>query len=130
MLEQTAEKIQLQVDNVSLQVNDKKIILDGETEVNGTVNVNKDGTGFRLNGSQGQTFTVGSNDIGSYSSFENKTVQNWWHTFNKTVINFDTTSKSFEISSLCTTLKSGQRLRITNLIASKTDYSFANSVLT
>lgn len=129
-LQQTAEQIQLQVNNVSLQVNDKKIVLDGETEVNGTVNVNKDGTGFRLNGSKGETFTIGSNDIGTYSSFENKTVQNWWHTFNKTVINFDTTSKSFEISSLCTTLKSGQRLRITNLIASKTDYSFANSVLT
>lgn len=130
VLEQTAEKIQLQVNNVSLQVNDKKIVLDGETEVNGTVNVNKDGTGFRLNGSQGQTFTVGSNDIGSYSNFENKTVQNWWHTFNRTTVNFDATSKYFEISSLCSTLKAGQRLRITNLIASKTDYSFANSGLT
>lgn len=129
-LQQTAEQIQLQVNNVSLQVNDKKIVLDGETEVNGTVNVNKDGTGFRLNGSKGETFTIGSNDIGTFSSFENKTIQNWWHTFNKTVINFDTTSKSFEVSSLCTTLKSGQRLRITNLIANKTDYSFANSGLT
>ena len=45
-------------------------------------------------------------------------------------MNFSTASQSLKISSLCTTLKSGQRLRITNLIASKTDYSFANSGLT
>lgn len=68
-----------------MQVNSKKIVLDGNTEVNGTVNVNKDGTGFRLNGSQGETFTIGSNDIGTYSAFENKTVQTWWHTINGTV---------------------------------------------
>lgn len=128
-LEQTAENIQLQVNNVSLQVNSKKIVLDGDTEVNGTVNVNKDGTGFRLNGSQGETFTIGSNDIGTYSAFENKTVQTWWHTINGTV-NFSRNSQDFQISNVCTTLKAGQRLRITNLIASKTDYSFANSGLT
>lgn len=128
-LEQTAEQIQLQVNNVSLQINDKKIVLDGETEVNGTVNVNKDGTGFRLNGSKGESFTIGSNDIGTFSNFENKTIQNWWHYFNESIVNFSTASQSLKISSLCTTLKSGQRLRITNLIASKTDYSFANSSL-
>lgn len=128
VLEQTAEKIQLQVDNVSLQVNDKKIVLNGDTEVNGTVNVNKDGTGFRLNGSKGESFTIGSNDIGTYSAFENKTVQTWWHTMNGTVT-FKSGSQAFEISSLCTTLKEGQRIRITNLLASKTDYSFANSGL-
>lgn len=128
-LEQTAEQIQLQVNNISLQVNDKKIVLNGETEVNGTVNVNKDGTGFRLNGSQGESFTVGSNDIGTYSAFENKTVQTWWHTQNGTV-NFSSGSQVFQFSSLCTTLKAGQRIRITNLLASKTDYSFANSGLT
>lgn len=68
-----------------MQVNDKKIVLNGDTEVNGTVNVNKDGTGFRLNGSKGESFTIGSNDIGTYSAFENKTVQTWWHTMNGTV---------------------------------------------
>ena len=54
-------------------------MLDGNTEVNGTVNVNKDGTGFKLNGSGGESFTIGSNDIGSYADFENKTVFNFWH---------------------------------------------------
>lgn len=128
-LEQTAEQIQLQVNNVALQITDKKIVLDGETEVNGTVNVNKDGTGFRLNGSKGESFTIGSNDIGTYSNFENKTVQTWWHWFNESTMNFSTASQNLSINSLCTTLKAGQRLRITNLIASKTDYSFANSSL-
>lgn len=129
VLEQTAEKIQLQVDNVSLQVNGRKIILDGETEVNGTVNVNKDGTGFRLNGSKGETFTIGSNDIGTYNDFENKTVQSWWHTFNSTRVNFSSSSQTFTVSSLCSSLKAGQRIRITNLIANKADYNFANSGL-
>lgn len=129
-LEQTAEQIQLQVENVSLQVNSKKIVLDGETEVNGTVNVNKDGTGFRINGSGGESFTIGSNDIGTYSNFENKTVQNWWHLFNDTTINYSTSGDGrLDVNSLSTTLKVGQRLRITNFIINKSDYSFAMSEL-
>ena len=123
IIKQTADKIQLQVDEISLKIDNRKIQLNGNTEVNGTVNINQDGTGFRLNGSKGETFTIGSNDIGTYSNFENKTVQNWWHTFNTLRVDFASTSQNFEIVSLCSTLKAGQRLRITNLNATKRDYS-------
>ena len=76
--------------------------------MNGTVNVNKDGTGFRINGSGGESFTIGSNDIGTYSNFENKTVQNWWHLFNDTTINYSTSGDGrLDVNSLSTTLKVG-----------------------
>lgn len=84
-------------------------MLDGNTEVNGTVNVNKDGTGFRLNGSNGETFTIGSNDIGNYTDFEGKTVYNWWHNINNTIAfnGSGKVSQSYQFNNLCTTLKIG-----------------------
>lgn len=84
-------------------------MLDGNTEVNGTVNVNKDGTGFKLNGSKGETFTIGSNDIGTYSNFENKTVYNWLHNVNSTIAfsGSGKKSQSYQFNNLCTTLKVG-----------------------
>lgn len=128
-IEQTAEQIRLQVQDVSLKIDGKKIVLDGNTEVNGTVNVNKDGTGFRLNGSNGETFTIGSNDIGNYSDFEGKTVYNWWHNLNNTIAfnGSGKVSQSYQFNNLCTTLKVGQRIRITNLGLGITDYNFAGA---
>lgn len=128
-IEQTAEQIRLQVQDVSLKIDGKKIVLDGNTEVNGTVNVNKDGTGFRLNGSNGETFTIGSNDIGNYTDFEGKTVYNWWHNVDNTIAfnGSGKVSQSYQFNNLCTTLKVGQRLRITNLGLGITDYNFAGS---
>lgn len=129
-LEQTAEKIQLQVNEVSLQVNEKKIILDGDTEVNGAVTINKDGTGFRLNGSEGETFSVGSDDIGTYSDFESKTIYNWWHTLRNSVYYNSVgtnVTETVTLSSLCTNLNLNQRLRITNLYLKTTDYNFSTT---
>ena len=128
-LTQTADKIQLQVDNISVQIDDQKIVLDGNTEVNGTVNINNDGTGFRLNGSNGETFSIGTNDIGTVDSFQNKTVYNWWHTFNDATINYIYNTKTINLSGFCTKLKAGQRIRITNLALNKADYNFSNSQL-
>lgn len=128
-IEQTAENIRLQVEDVALRIDGKKIVLDGNTEVNGTVNVNKDGTGFRLNGSNGETFTIGSNDIGNYSDFEGKTVYNWLHNLNNTIAfsGSGKVSQSYQFNNLCTTLKAGQRIRITNLGLGITDYNFAGA---
>lgn len=128
-IEQTAESIRLQVEDVALKVDGKKIVLDGNTEVNGTVNVNKDGTGFKLNGSKGETFTIGSNDIGTYSNFEGKTAYNFWHNINNTesFSGSGKITKDFSFSNSLTTLKVGQRLRITNLGLGLTDYNFAGS---
>lgn len=128
-IEQTAENIRLQVEDVALKIDGKKIVLDGNTEVNGTVNVNKDGTGFRLNGSNGETFTIGSNDIGNYTDFENKTVYNWLHNLNNTIAftGSGRVTKAYQFNNLCTTLKVGQRLRITNLGLGITDYNLAGA---
>ena len=131
-LEQTAENIQLQVNEVSLQVNEKKIILDGDTEVNGAVTINKDGTGFRLNGSEGETFSIGSDDIGTYSDFESKTIYNWWHTLRNSVYYNSVgtnVTETVTLSSLCTNLNLDQRLRITNLYLKTTDYNFSTTSL-
>lgn len=131
-IEQTAENIRLQVEDVALKIDGKKIVLDGNTEVNGTVNVNKDGTGFKLNGSNGETFTIGSNDIGSYSDFEGKTVYNWLHNVNSTesFTGSGKQSQTYQFNNLCTSLKVGQRLRITNLGLGITDYNFAGASVT
>lgn len=128
-IEQTANNIRLQVEDVALRIDSKKIVLDGNTEVNGTVNVNKDGTGFRLNGSNGETFTIGSNDIGNYSDFENKTVYHWLHNLNNTIAfsGSGKVSQTYQFNNLCTTLKVGQRLRITNLGLGITNYNFAGA---
>lgn len=129
-LTQTADKIQLQVDNISVQIDDQKIILDGDTEVNGTVNINNDGTGFRLNGSNGETFSIGSNDIGTYSDFQNKAAYNWWHSFNEETINYTSSGRStLALSGFLTKLKAGQRVQITNIALNKADYSFSGSTL-
>lgn len=131
-IEQTAENIRLQVQDVALKIDGKKIVLDGNTEVNGTVNVNKDGTGFKLNGSKGETFTIGSNDIGTYNNFEGKTVYNWLHNVNNTesFTGSGKQTKSYQFNNLCTSLKVGQRLRITNLGLGITDYNFAGASVT
>lgn len=128
-IEQTAEQIRMQVDDVALKIDGKKIVLDGNTEVNGTVNVNKDGTGFRLNGSNGETFAIGSNDIGNYTDFENQTVFNWLHNLNNTIAfsGSGKVSQSYQFNNLCTTLKAGQRIRITNLGLGITNYNFAGA---
>ena len=128
-IEQTAENIRMQVEDVALKIDGKKIVLDGNTEVNGTVNVNKDGTGFKLNGSKGETFTIGSNDIGSYSDFEGKTVYNWLHNLNSSIAfsGSGKVSQTYYFNNNCTTLKVGQRLRITNLGLGITDYNFAGA---
>lgn len=124
-IEQTAESIRLQVDEVSLKIDNKKIVLDGDTEVNGTVNVNTDGTGFKLNGSSGETFTIGSNDIGSYSEFENKTANRWLHSL-KDVLPLTGSTQQYQFYNYCTLLTAGQRFRITNLGISIQNYNNAN----
>lgn len=73
---QQADNIQLQVNELAIKIDGQKgkIILDGDTEVNGTVQVNKDGTGFQLNGSNGETFKIGSDDIGTFDNFYSQTI--------------------------------------------------------
>lgn len=72
---QQADNIQLQVNELAIKIDGQKgkIILDGDTEVNGTVQVNKDGVGFSLMGSNGERFDILSKSIGTFESFSSKT---------------------------------------------------------
>lgn len=54
-IEQTAERIKLQVDEINLQINNKKIILNGDTEINGTLVLNDEEQGFILSTNNGTT---------------------------------------------------------------------------
>lgn len=87
---QQADNIQLQVNELAIKIDGQKgkIILDGDTEVNGVVNINKDGTGLKLSGSNGETFSIGSNDIGTFDNFENSTAIDYWYSQNKATVSF------------------------------------------
>lgn len=68
---QQADNIQLQVNELAIKIDGErgKIVLDGDTEVNGCVQVKKDGVGFSLMGSNGEKFDILSKSIGTYKSF-------------------------------------------------------------
>lgn len=117
-----ANQITERVNDIELRITDKKIILNGDTEVNGVVTINQDGTGFKLQGSNGQYFSIGTDDIGSYSKFEATSLNSWMHTVTYSTYyvfsNSATPSQhsyGFKHNSYLGYLKAGERFRITNL---------------
>lgn len=73
-IEQTANNIRLQVDNISLQITDKKIVLDGDTEINGDLTMDNANQGLVLIGNGGTT-QIKPTTIGSYQEFSSKSSQ-------------------------------------------------------
>lgn len=73
-IKQTADSIELKVNEVSVKLSDG-IELNGNTKVNGSVNINDDNTGFILTGSSGST-QISPKSIGSYNEFSNKSENN------------------------------------------------------
>lgn len=127
-LEGDVSSITQQADNIQLQVNDlaikldgknKKIVLDGDTIVNGQVNVNKDGTGFLLSGSNGRTFTIGSNDIGSYDSFSSQTANSWIVNMDRRnyVIPSGVKDINYQEKESLGVFKKGQQIQVKNIIS-------------
>jgi hypothetical protein len=68
LIKQTAEEIMLAVDEVALKVNNKGVVIDGNTVVNGSLTLNDDTQGFVLNGATGSTY-IQPKSIGTYNSF-------------------------------------------------------------
>ena len=68
LIQQTAKQIMLKVDEVSLRIDNQKIVLDGDTEVNGSLTLDNTETGFILKGNGGET-NISPKSIGTYSSF-------------------------------------------------------------
>lgn len=70
LIRQTANSILLQVNEVSLKIDNKKIVLDGDTEVNGSLTLDSTDQGFVLKGESGALTEISPKSIGSYSSFQ------------------------------------------------------------
>ena len=70
LIRQTANSILLQVNEVSLKIDNKKIVLDGDTEVNGSLTLDSTDQGFLLKGESGAMTEISPKSIGNYSSFQ------------------------------------------------------------
>lgn len=84
-IRQNADQISIYADEIEkLKIDKDKIVLNGDTEVNGTVKINQDGVGFTLSGSNGERFDIISKTIGNYDTFssDNNVLL---HAVNKTV---------------------------------------------
>ena len=67
-IEQTADNIRLEVMNCGVDIDHKRIRLNGDTLIEGNLTVQGDGVGFTLAGSGGTTEII-SDSIGSWNSF-------------------------------------------------------------
>ena len=119
-ISQNADDISFYADEIEkLKITKDKIILNGDTIVNGQVNINKDGTGFLLSGSNGRNFTIGSNDIGSYDSFSSLTANSWTVYMERRnyVIGTGVRSVNYQEKESLGVFKRGQQIQVKNIIA-------------
>lgn len=70
-IQQTAREISLAVDETNLKINSGQITLNGNTNINGTLNVNNDDTGFILNDSSGMSCLITPQPFTQYDDFIN-----------------------------------------------------------
>lgn len=68
-ISQTANEIRMQVENVGININDKQITLNGNTQVNGTLKLDGSGDGFQLLSNTG-TALITPESIGTYTDFQ------------------------------------------------------------
>ena len=68
LIQQTADNIRLEVMNCGVDIDNKRIRLNGDTLIEGNLTVQGDGVGFTLAGSGGTTEII-SDSIGSWNSF-------------------------------------------------------------
>lgn len=73
-IQQTAENIRLQVEDVALKIDGKKIVLDGNTEINGDLTMDNSTQGLLLIG-EGGTTQIKPTSIGTFDEFSNKASQ-------------------------------------------------------
>lgn len=70
IITQTANQITLQVQDIALRIDNKKIVLDGDTEINGSLTMDNSDQGFLLVGDSGNT-QISPQSIGTYNTFSN-----------------------------------------------------------
>lgn len=74
-LTQTADEIRAQVEGCGLSITNQNITLNGDTNINGTLIIDKTDTGFILKGDNGVT-QIAPYSIGTYNDFSSKTHHN------------------------------------------------------
>ena len=72
-IDQKADNILLQVQDCGLNIDEKSITLNGDTNVNGTLTINDEDTGFLLAGSGGTT-QISPKSLGGYNVFTAQTT--------------------------------------------------------
>lgn len=70
MIKQTANEILMSVNNTYLKIGDGNIALNGDTQVNGSLTLYDEDTGFVLQGTSGTT-EIKPKSIGTYENFKN-----------------------------------------------------------
>ena len=70
MIKQTANEILMSVNNTYLKIGDGNITLNGDTQVNGSLTLHDEDTGFVLQGTSGTT-EIKPKSIGTYENFKN-----------------------------------------------------------
>ena len=71
IINQTARQILLQVDDIALKIDNQKIVLDGNTEINGSLTLDNTDQGFILKG-QGGITQITPQSIKSYEEFSKR----------------------------------------------------------
>lgn len=72
-IDQKADNILIQVQECGINIDDKNITLNGDTNVNGTLTINDEDTGFLLAGSGGTT-QISPKSLGGYNVFTAQTT--------------------------------------------------------
>ena len=72
-IDQKADNILLQVQDCGINIDEKSITLNGDTNVNGTLTINDEDTGFLLAGNGGST-QISPKSLGTYSDFTSTTT--------------------------------------------------------
>ena len=117
-IKQTADAIELKVNDVSLKLSDGNITLNGNTKVNGSLTLNDDKQGFLLLGNGGTT-EISPKSIGSYSAFKDRTSNTIRTHYLSDVhgeLNIDTNTYEFfwSVTQNIGTYKKGDYIKLTN----------------
>ena len=92
-INQTAEDIQLQVNETSVRLDNGNFTINADTLVNGNLTIKNAKEGFILNGQNGNTYIVGDS-IGTFEQFKSRTyVTNYYNS--TTVSSSDSTTIRF-----------------------------------
>ena len=81
LIEQTANQILLKVDDIALRIDNQKIVLDGDTEINGSLTMDNSDQGFILKGDEGIA-QISPQSIGTFDQFASSITNVERHVFN------------------------------------------------